>query len=72
MQVFENVKFLGELTMLLAPNKEHKKVFPIVLAVGFQNGKNLKDYLVRATLPILDNSKRCEPCGKKLVWSVSL
>ena len=45
MQVFENVNFLGELTILLAPNKEHKKLFPNVLAVEFQNGKNLKDYL---------------------------
>ena len=33
--------------------------------VGFRNGKSLKDYLVRAKLPKLDESGRCEPCGKK-------
>ena len=33
--------------------------------VGFQNGKSLKDYLVRAKLPKFDKSGRCEPCGKK-------
>ena len=27
------------------------KVFPDVRVVGFRNGKSLKDYLVRATLP---------------------
>ena len=33
--------------------------------VGFRNGKSLKDYLVRAKLPKLGKSGRCEPCGKK-------
>ena len=32
--------------MLLAADKEHKKVFPDVPVVGFCNGKSLKDYLV--------------------------
>ena len=31
----------------LTPKKEHKKVFPNVRVVGFQNGKSLKDYLVK-------------------------
>ena len=32
---------------------------------GFQNGKSLKDYLVRAKLSKLEEGGRCEPCGKK-------
>ena len=51
--------------MLLAPDKEHKKVFPDVPIVGFRNGKSLKDYLVKATLPKTNETGRCEPCGKK-------
>ena len=51
--------------MLSAPDKEHKKVFPGVPVVGFRNGKSLKDYLVRATLPKANETGRCEPCGKK-------
>ena len=33
--------------------------------IGFQNGKTSKDFSVRATLPILKESRRCKPCGKK-------
>ena len=63
---FQNVRSIMEqLHILLTPNKEHKKVFPDVSVVGFQNGKSLEDYLVRAKLPNLDESGRCEPCGKK-------
>ena len=64
---FRNVRSIMEqLHILSTPNKEHKKVFPDVPVVGFQNGKSLKDYLVRAKLPKLDESGRCEPCGKKI------
>ena len=31
--------------------KEHKKLFPNVLVIGFRDGKSLKDFLIRATLP---------------------
>ena len=58
-------RILQELHLLLAPEKEHKKVFPDVPVVGFCNGKNLKDYLVRAALPKTNETRRCEPCGKK-------
>ena len=58
---------IEELHILLTPNKEHKKVFPNVPVIGFQNGKDLKDFLVRETLPILNGSARCESCGKKCV-----
>ena len=44
---FQNIKtILEELQILLAPDKEHQKVFPNVPIVGFRNGKSLKDYLV--------------------------
>ena len=70
---FQNVRaIMEELHILLTLNKEHKKVFPNVPVIGFRNGKILKDYFVRATLPILNESGRCEPYGEKLVWSVTL
>ena len=57
---------MEELHILLTPNKEHKKVFPNMPVIGFRNGKSLKNFLVRATLPILNESRRYEPCGKKI------
>ena len=64
--VFQNIRnILQELHLLLAPDKEHKKIFPNVLAFGFRNVKSLKDYLVRAALPKTNETGRCEPCGKK-------
>ena len=46
---FKNTKTnLEELQILLAPDKEHQKVFPNVPIVGFRNGESLKDHLVRA------------------------
>ena len=61
---------MEELHTLLIPNKEHEKIFHNVPVVGFWNGKNLKDYLVRVKLLKLEESGRYEPCGKKtfLVW----
>ena len=54
---FQNVRsILDELQILLAPDKEHKKVLPEISMVGFQNGKRLKDYL--ATLPKMDTLER--------------
>ena len=32
--------------------------------VGFRNDKSLKDYIVRAALPKMDNAGGSEPCGK--------
>ena len=55
---------MEELKILLEPDKEYKKVFPEIPIVGFQNGKSLKDYLVRAALPEMDNAGGSEPCGK--------
>ena len=63
---FQNVRaIMEELHILLIPNKEHKKVFPHVPVIGFWNGKSLKDFLVRATIPKLNRSGRCEPYGEK-------
>ena len=62
---FKNVRnILQELHLLLAPNKEHKKIFPDVSVLVFRNGKNLKDYLVRTEIPIT-NERRYELCKKK-------
>ena len=48
---FQNARsIMKKLYILLTPNKEHKKVFPDMLVVGFWNGKSLKDYLVGAKL----------------------
>ena len=45
---FQNVRsILQELQILLAPDKEHKKVFTEIPIVGFRNGKSIKDYQVR-------------------------
>ena len=64
--VFQNNRnILEELHLLLVPDEEHTKVFPNVPVVGFRNGKNLKDYFVRALLPRTNETVRCEPCGKK-------
>ena len=62
---FQNVRsILEEIQLLLAPDKEHKKVFPEVLILRFRNDKSLKDYLVRAALPMMGNAGGSEPCGK--------
>ena len=61
---------MEELHILLTPNKEHKKIFPHVPVVGFRDGKSLKDYLVRARLPQLVESGRCEQCGKKTLFGL--
>ena len=64
--IFQNIRnILQELHLLLAPDREHKEVFSDVPAVGFRNGKSLKDYLVRAALPKTNETRRCEPYGEK-------
>ena len=64
--VFQSVwNILQELYLLLAPDKEHKKVFPNVPVAGFGNGKSLKDYLLRAVLPKTNETMRCQLCEKK-------
>ena len=63
---FQNVRnIMQELHLLIAPDKDHKKVFPNVPVVQFHNSKSLKDYLIRATLTKTNEIGRCEPCRKK-------
>ena len=63
---------LTRIQILLAPNEEHRKVFPNIPVVGFRNGKSLRDILVRAKLPQKKvteggsngcKGKRCEVCN---------
>ena len=62
--VFKNIRnILQKLHLLLAPDKQHKMVYPDVPVVGLRNGKSLKDYLVTAALPKSNETGRCEPCG---------
>ena len=62
---------MEELQILLAPEKEHQKVLPNVPVVGFRNGKSLKDHLVRACLPIFNNTLGNEQCGEKTARSAN-
>ena len=41
---FQNATILEELQNLLAPDKEHQKVFPKVTIVGLRNGKSLRPF----------------------------
>ena len=64
--VFRNVrKVLEEVHVILASDDGHKKVFPNVPMIGFENNKNLKEHLVRSQLPYLDEVGRSKPCGGK-------
>ena len=56
---------LEELQALLAPDKEHQKAFTKVPILQMHNGKSLKDHLVRASIPILNQTLGSEPCGKR-------
>ena len=62
---FQNVRsILQVLQILLAPDKKDKKVFSGVAIVELPNGKSLKDCLVRAAFPKMDNAGGSEPCEK--------
>ena len=61
---FQSVRsILEKLQILLASDKEQKILFPEVPIVGFRNGKNVKDCLMRAALPKMDNAGGSESCG---------
>ena len=63
---FQNTKtVLEELQILLAPHKRYQKVFPNAPIAGFCNRKSFKDHLVRASLPIFNNTLGSEPYGKR-------
>ena len=66
---FENVRtIMEELHILLTPDKEQEKVHLNVLIILFWNGKILKRFLVRVTLPKINESESCKKsvCGKNL------
>ena len=56
---------LKKLHIILACDENHKKVFPEVPVIGFKDNTNLKSYLVRATLPDINEVGRHEPCIEK-------
>ena len=64
--VFKNIKIVLEyLHILLAPDEQHRKVFTDIPAIGFKNGKSLKDHLVKSVLPKIDVGGSSRPCGGK-------
>ena len=64
--VFQNVKnILQDLHNLIIPDLENQKDIQDIPAVGFRNGKSLKDHLVRVKLPNVEITGRSESCGKE-------
>ena len=63
---FQNLrKLLQKIHVILACNKEHHNVFSHVPLVGFRKGKSLKDFLVRAKVPLLVKKEgKSEGCGR--------
>ena len=58
------INVLQELHLLLTPDQKHRKVLQDISAVGFHNGKSLKDHLVRAKLPNVEITGRSKSSGK--------
>ena len=56
---------LKRVHVLLAPDREHEKVFKDTPIVGFRRAKILKDMLVRAKLPKLEEIPGCSGCGAR-------
>ena len=56
---------LRKLRSLLAPDKEHKKVFPDVLVGGIYDGENCKGYVIRAVSLKINEIGRCWLSGRK-------
>ena len=63
---FENVRrmHIVRTSNFAPPDKEHKMVFTEVPIVGFGNSKSIKDYLVIAALPKIDNTEGPETYKK--------
>ena len=55
---------LRKLQLLLECDSGHQKVFSDTPMVGFRKGKSLKDLLVRAKLPIMEEDPGCTKCQK--------
>ena len=63
---FQNVRCMHivRTSYFAPPDKEHKIVFTEFPMVRFRNSKSIKDYLVRAALPKIDNTEGPEACKK--------
>ena len=55
---------LSKLQLLLQSDSGHQTVFPDTPMVGFRKGKSLKDLLVRAKLPIMEEEPGCNKCQR--------
>ena len=65
---FQNIRnILQELNLLLAPDKEYKKVFSNESVVAFRNSKNLKDMFFRVVLPKINETGDLTHVGRKLI-----
>ena len=65
---FQNIRnILQELNLLLAPDKEYKKVFPNESVVAFRNSKNVKDMFFRVVLPKINETGDLTHVGRKLI-----
>ena len=63
--MFSELKIvLSEIHLLLAPDREHEKVFEKVTIIGFIRAKSLRDILTRAKVAPLEKKKGfCRSCG---------
>ena len=63
--MFSELKIvLSEIHLLLAPDREHEKVFEKVTITGFIRAKSLRDILARAKVAPLEKKKGfCRSCG---------
>ena len=63
--MFSELKIvLSEIHLLLAPDREHEKVFEKVTIFGFIRAKSLRDILARAKVAPLEKKKGfCRSCG---------
>ena len=69
---FQNVRrmHIVRTSNFAPPDKEHKMIFTEVSIVGFRNSKSIKDYLVRAAFPRIDNTEGLKHVRRLLVKCV--
>ena len=63
--MFSELKIvLSKIHLLLAPDREHEKVFEKVTIIGFMRAKSLRDILARVKVVLLEKKKGfCRSCG---------
>ena len=63
---FQNVmKILEELHIFVTPDQEYNKIFQDIPLIRFWKDKSLKDCLIRAKLPSIEETGRSESCWKR-------